>query len=85
MKAKTARKKIRHAEPAKQHTRVKAPTHPAVAPAKKEIMGPAVPEPQFVETTFATLDGPVEFVIKFPEPVVDVFEVVEIGVAGDEV
>ena len=84
MKAKAMPKAVRHAKPVRKHPKAKAHMRRPVVPAGKEIVAPAAPEPQMVETTIATLDGPVEVMVMVPEPVVDVFEVLEFGVAGDE-
>jgi hypothetical protein len=80
MKAKVARKRARHATPAKKHMRTKKVVPKTEAPAKKEVMQPEITqpvaaEPQMVEAIVATFEEPLEFVLMTPEPVVEVFEV----------
>jgi hypothetical protein len=84
MKAKAARKHVRHARPAKRHARARKQVRPVPVPVKKETVEAPAPEPQMVETTVAAFEEPVEFVVTAPEPVVDVIEVYEVDVDDSE-
>lgn len=81
MKTKVARKAVRHAKPFRKVTRGKKYTRAVAATNEKEPIRAAAPEPQMVA---ATHQAPIEFVEVDFEPAVDVFEVIEFAVPGDE-
>jgi len=87
MKAKVARKRVRNVASVKKHVRAKKVV-PGVA-AKKEATEVAseklFAEPQIIETTVATFQGPVEFVIPEPEPEPEFMEVYEFAVDENEI
>lgn len=83
MKAKVARKHVRHAMPARKHARGKKVVRPTPAPVKKETTEPVAAEPQIIETTVVAFEEPVEFVVT--EPAVDVVEVYELAVDENDV
>jgi hypothetical protein len=74
MKAKMARKAVRHAKPMRKSIRGKKHARAAAHASKKE-KAPTVPAEQ--EMIQATFEAPVEFVEVDLEPVVEVFEVYE--------
>jgi hypothetical protein len=84
MKTKVARKAVRRAKPVKRHTRGKKQARPTAPGIKKETFEPVGAEPQIVESTADLFEAPVEFVLADPEPVVDVVEIFEVAVVGDE-
>jgi len=81
MKTKVARKAIRHAKPFRKVTHGKKHARAAATPNKKEVLQNVAAEPKIIAATF---EAPIEFVEVDLEPVVDVFEVVEVAVRGDE-
>jgi hypothetical protein len=82
MKTKVARKEMRHAKPFRKVTGGKKHARAAVTHNKKEVLQNVSAEPEIIAATF---EAPIEFVAMDLEPVVDVFEVVEVTVAGDEI
>jgi hypothetical protein len=80
MKAKAARKEIRHAKPVRKSTRGKRHARAAAHAGKKETLQPVPAQPEMVEATF---EAPVGFVEVDLEPVIEVFEVYETE-GGDE-
>jgi hypothetical protein len=81
MKTKVARKAMRHARPFKKVTGGKKHARAAVTPNKKEVSQNVAAESEIIA---ATIEAPIEFVAIDLEPVVDVFEVVEVTAPGDK-
>jgi hypothetical protein len=81
MKTKVARKAMRHAKPFRKVTRGKKQARAAATPNKKEVLQNLAAEPEIIAATF---EAPIGFVEVDLEPVVDVFEVIEVAVPGIE-
>jgi hypothetical protein len=80
MKAKVARKAVRHPKPMRKVTRGKKHAHAAAIPEKKEAVQNVVPEAEMMVETF---EAPVEFFEVELQPVVDTIEVFEYSMPGD--
>ena len=81
MKAKVARKAVRHAKPMRKSTRGKKRARAKATANKKEMFRNVAAES---EMTTATFEAPVEFVELEMEPAVEVIEVFEVEGSGDE-
>ncbi len=81
MKTKVARKAVRHAKPHRKVTRGKKQARAAATTNKKETMQNVAAEPEMIAATF---EAPVEFEAVDLEPDVEVFEVIEFAVPGNE-
>lgn len=81
MKTKVARKAMHQAKPFRKVTRGKKHARAVAFTNKKEPIQTAAPETEMVAATY---QAPIEFVEVDFEPAVDVFEVIEFAVPGDE-
>ena len=81
MKTKVARRIVRHAKPVRKVSRGKKHARAAATINKKEALQNVAAETEMIVATF---EAPVEFVEVDLEPEVDVIEVFEVAVPGDE-
>ncbi len=81
MKTKVARKTVRHAKPIRKVTRGKKQARAAATTNKNETLRNVGAESEMIAAAF---ESPVEFVAVDLEPVVDVFEVFEVAVPGND-
>lgn len=79
MKAKVARKEVRHAKPVRKITHSKKHAHAAAIPEKKVAVQNVAAEPEVMVGAF---EAPVEFVEIDLQPEVDMIEVFEVVVPG---
>ena len=81
MKAKTARKAVRHAKPRRKNTRARRRAPAGVPSNKKEVVKTVAAGS---ETTTDAFGVPVEFVALEMEPAVELIEVFEVEGGGNE-
>jgi len=81
MKAKVARKAVRHVKPMRKVTRGKKHAHATAIPEKKEAVQNVAAEPEMMVGAF---EAPVEFVEIDQQPEIDMIEVFEVVVPGGE-
>ena len=81
MKAKVPGKAVRHAKPFRKVTHGKKQARAAAAPNKKEAVENVAAEP---EMFVATYEAPIEFVQVDLQPEVDMIEIFEVTLPGNE-